>query len=112
MEALRLQMSELQLRKREDDMLLQKKTEEIEILKQKTGFDSTARFLFQDISPSIQSNRIVSKRPFVRSNSIAASNPSAHYSSLGQTKSIWSSLNEKTVDFGIFDVISQVHFKK
>jgi hypothetical protein len=108
MEALKSQVSELQLRKREDEMLLQKKTEEIEILRKCSGLDLTARFLLQDIPPSIQPNRTVSKRPFVRSNSIAASNPSAHYSTLGQSKSIWSSFNENTVDFGIFDVISQV----
>ena len=109
MEALKSQVSELQLRKREDEMLLRKKTEEIQILKSGAGFDSPTRFLFQDIPPSIQSNRTVSKRPFVRSNSIAGSNPSAHYSTLSQSKSIWSSLNENTVDFGIFDVISQVN---
>lgn len=111
MEALKSQVSELQLRKREDEMLLQKKTEEIEILKRGSGIDSTTRFLFHDIPTPIQSNRTVSKRPFVRSNSIAASNPSAHYSTLGQSKSIWSSFSDSTVDFGIFDVISQVSSK-
>lgn len=109
MDALKSQVSELQLRKLEDEVLLKQKTKEIEILKKGAGFESNTRFLFQDIPAPIKSNRTVSKRPFVRSNSIAASNPSAHYSTLGQSKSIWASLNEKSVDFGIFDVISQVY---
>jgi hypothetical protein len=110
MESLKTQVSELQLRKCEDEMLLQKKTEEIEKLKKTSGIESTTQLLFKDIPLSLNSNRIVSKRPFVRSNSIAASNPSAHYSTLGHSKSIWASFNEGPVDFGFFDVISQVFF--
>ena len=109
MEVLKTQVNELQMRKREDDLIIKEKSKEIEILRREAGIASAGKLLLEEITP-FQSNRAISKRPFVRSNSIAASNPSAHCGHLGTKKSIWTPFNDSSVEFGFFDIISQVFF--
>ena len=118
MEALKSQVSQLQLKKKEDDLIIAKKTKEIRILKAQPIVDAQmAPFpLPGDLSLGMGIPRPVSKRPFLRSNSIAGSTPSIHYETMASghqssygSKSIWASLNETSVDFGLFsDVRSQV----
>lgn len=115
MEDLRKQVDELRVRKMQDEMIISMKSKEIETLKNHSGpppsvyGGSQNTSVFQaDTEPTAIRALAKSKRPFIRSHTIAGSAPATQFeghvlNSSTSSKSIWGS------DFGLFsDVISQV----
>ena len=124
MEELKKQVMSLQLKKEQDELVIAHKTQEIQELQRfkisqssDFGLPSPATdFCKADESLDFlpPSQRASSKRPFVRSHTIAGSTSASYQKSHiiagphSSSKSIWTPIHDHPLDFGFGEVISQV----